>query len=175
MATRKELGAVMAVLTAAYPMMNITKPTMDVYAQELSDVPVKFLLDAAHQHVKRCRFFPAIAELREAYDAQRHEHARLEKERQWKANLEEWKQDAIGPGEAKRLLTDVIDAASKKKDAALIPFRGRGLKRALSEKPREYQLGADAPRIPHPSRRHRAGSPSAFRRALALNHDRKTG
>lgn len=134
MATRKEIGAMMAILTAAYPALAISRQTMEVYSQELADVPPEFLINAAREHVRRSKWFPTIAELREEYDAYSQKQARDAKERQWKANLENWKHEALPGGEARKMLSSVIGAANTaRKGTEIVPFRGRGMKRVLAE------------------------------------------
>lgn len=152
MATKDETDFILLKLGAAYPWVTISDPTADEYWERLKDVPFEWLLRAKNEHVEdstensrgeiRGKFFPSIAELRQPYDEWIEKQSRADKERQWKANLEDWKQEALPAGEARKLLTDVIDAAGKRKGTEIVPFRGRGLRRVLSEKHKEYELGA---------------------------------
>ncbi len=56
-------------LAAAFPSVAISEATIDVYARELSDVPLALLKRSTSQALESCRFFPTVAELREKVDA----------------------------------------------------------------------------------------------------------
>ena len=66
MATEKVIVQVMGVLAAAYPSFNLTRETIAVYQRVLSDVPDELLQGAALDAVSKSRFFPTVAELRDA-------------------------------------------------------------------------------------------------------------
>ena len=66
MATDKVIVQVMGVLAAAYPSFNLTRETISVYSRVLSDVPDELLQGAALDAVSKSRFFPTVAELRDA-------------------------------------------------------------------------------------------------------------
>jgi len=60
------VARMMAVLAAAYPNMTIRRETIEVYVADLSDLPDD-VLDAACSYCRaNLKFFPTIAELREA-------------------------------------------------------------------------------------------------------------
>ena len=139
MATPDEFDAVIAFLTAAYPMLSIPRATMNLYEEELADVPAKYLLEAARAHIKRCRFFPSISELRGPYDERREEEARAKREREWKRKLDSAKQEALPKPKARKMLTALTEAASGN-GAAIVPFRGGQMKRILADKPKPFVI-----------------------------------
>ena len=66
MATEKVIVQIMGVLAAAYPSFLLTRETIAVYQRVLSDVPDELLQGAALDAVSKSRFFPTVAELRDA-------------------------------------------------------------------------------------------------------------
>ena len=66
MAEEKTIMEIIDVLIAAYPRNNISKRTIPVYVQMLSDLPVNVLAMATKYHITTCKYFPTIAELRQA-------------------------------------------------------------------------------------------------------------
>ena len=110
MANPEEFAGILVILTAAYPMFQIPPETVRLYSKELSDVPTLELLNAVEEHIKRCRFFPTIAELRVPFDEKR---ARARKEavrgdgREWKRRIEGWKAEVLPKVEAAELLAEV--------------------------------------------------------------------
>jgi len=144
MATKEEIDFILLRLGAAYPWVSLHDATVEVYSEHLEDVPTDWLLGAAEAHIDksnddaRGRFFPSIAELRQPYDEWRAKQARADKDRQWKANLEKWRQEAIGPGDSRKMLSAVVDAAKERTGKEIVPFRGRGLKRVLAEAPKDF-------------------------------------
>lgn len=64
--TPDEAVAVMAYLSSAYPRNEITEATVSAYAGELSDLDGQVVLSAARAHVRLSKWFPTIAEIREA-------------------------------------------------------------------------------------------------------------
>lgn len=56
----------MALLAAAYPHVNIPRQTQELYVKFLLDVPFDMAQKAAYRLMATCKYFPAIAELREA-------------------------------------------------------------------------------------------------------------
>ena len=66
MAGRETITKMMVVLSAAYPRHEVTADTGRVYAELLHDIPDDVLLAAAKQHATTSKWFPSVAELREA-------------------------------------------------------------------------------------------------------------
>lgn len=66
MATERRVNEVMGVLAAAYPNFQLTTQTIAVYVRILADMPDEVLEAASLDCVSKCRFFPTIAELRDA-------------------------------------------------------------------------------------------------------------
>ena len=66
MTPTKELFKTMAVLGAAYPNFEVQETTGEVYFKLLEDIPAETLERAALEHIARSKFFPTIAELRQA-------------------------------------------------------------------------------------------------------------
>lgn len=61
-----EIVEVLAVLGAAYPGFDMSEFTAEVYVKMLSDLEPEELTQAAYYHMMNSRFFPTIAELRQA-------------------------------------------------------------------------------------------------------------
>jgi len=69
MATRETIGKILVILTAAYPRQAIPPDTARAYADLLADIDDQVLVAAAQHHAATNKWFPAVAELREAaYD-----------------------------------------------------------------------------------------------------------
>ena len=66
MADRRFVAEMCGVLAAAYPRFTLRKDTIEVYARCLADMPDAVLEAAAKDCIARSRFFPTVAELREA-------------------------------------------------------------------------------------------------------------
>jgi len=66
MAGRETISRMMVVLSAAYPRHEVTADTGRVYAELLHDIPDDVLLAAAKQNATTSKWFPSVAELREA-------------------------------------------------------------------------------------------------------------
>lgn len=72
MASKAEVLKVWAGLSAVYPTFaRDTDPatlqqTLHIYQELLSDIPYEILAAAAKQHIGSCKWFPTIAELRQA-------------------------------------------------------------------------------------------------------------
>ncbi len=66
MASETEILKIMAILTAAYPNSGANDGTIPLYARLLSDIPGELLQQAAFAHIATSKFFPTIAELRQA-------------------------------------------------------------------------------------------------------------
>lgn len=62
----QSFSEIMAVLAASYPGFKLTTETMKVYQKLLSDIPVEYLQAGALKHATENKWFPAVAELREA-------------------------------------------------------------------------------------------------------------
>ena len=77
MATQADISKVIARLSAAFPNWNLSKYTMQVYFEDLQDIPADELEEAA----RACRmqdgrsFAPTIGELREAWQIYREQRA----------------------------------------------------------------------------------------------------
>lgn len=63
---QKTITEVLAVLVSAYPNVKLAPATVSVYERILSEIPVEALEAATLQHIASSRFFPTVAELREA-------------------------------------------------------------------------------------------------------------
>lgn len=61
---------VLRMLVAAYPHASISADTVKVYALMLGDVDEALLKAAAVAHIGGCKYFPTVAELRQAMDAE---------------------------------------------------------------------------------------------------------
>jgi hypothetical protein len=66
MATDKNITGALGVLAAGYPNFNLTPETIRVYQRTLSDIPAEVLEQAVVQLLTTSRFFPTVAEIREA-------------------------------------------------------------------------------------------------------------
>lgn len=64
--TREEIAKVLAVCSAAYPHVVITKETAIVYAESLRDLPFDPVSRAVRKLVTTSEFFPTIAKIRRA-------------------------------------------------------------------------------------------------------------
>lgn len=127
-------------LRAAIPKTSdqINPRTLEIWSARLLSVRMPTLLLAANILADRLTFFPSLAEILEVC---REVDGRVD-DRQWKRNLERWEQEALSPGESKKLLTSLTDAANtKRKGTEVVPFRGRGLKQAFAEQSKPYELG----------------------------------
>ena len=115
MADNNEVEAIMVMVSAAYPAINVSSATMDVYRRHLEDVPPGELMAGAEQHMKASRFFPTIAELRTVFDKRVADGKRIEKADAWKAQLEEHSRHTMPKAEAKQLLSNVLQMAGGRK------------------------------------------------------------
>lgn len=66
MANSDTTDKVLAFLAASYPNFKLQPETVEAYAEMLADVPPDLLKAAAKQCVAASRFFPTVAELRDA-------------------------------------------------------------------------------------------------------------
>lgn len=64
--THEETLKIMALLTAAYPQANIEEETIQIYIKFLLDLPCEAGQAAALELIASSRWFPAVAELRQA-------------------------------------------------------------------------------------------------------------
>lgn len=126
-------------LRAAIPKTSdqITPKTLEIWSRRLLRIPMPILVVVANILAERLTFFPSLAEIL----AICREVENRSDNRRWKRNLERWEQEAISPGEAKKMLTAVTKAASDKSETAIVPFRGRGLKRILAAPPKKHEIG----------------------------------
>lgn len=115
MADRKEILTVIATLAAAYPHLNLTDATIDVYCDNLDDLPAGELMDSAREYIRRgSKFFPTIFELREPYEKRLKQEKQERDRREWKDRVNAWKSEALSPGEAPKLLAEVNERAGTK-------------------------------------------------------------
>lgn len=66
MATGPQVTVALKILVAAFPAHKATPETLGVYALALSDLEYEVLTRAILWCVTHCRFFPTVAEIREA-------------------------------------------------------------------------------------------------------------
>jgi hypothetical protein len=64
MASGGEILAVLETLSRAYPHQAISRPTAELYARLLADIPAGLLQQAAEAQIGSSSFYPRIAELR---------------------------------------------------------------------------------------------------------------
>ncbi len=84
MATNGTIAQILAMLSIAYPGYEIAAQTPEVYAALLADVPDDVLVAAAQKHATTSKWFPKIAELREAaQDIQARATGMLTAEESW--------------------------------------------------------------------------------------------
>ena len=62
----KEFAEVMVILSSSYPNFKFTKDTVRVYKMMLNDIPLEYLQAGALKHATENKFFPSVAELRDA-------------------------------------------------------------------------------------------------------------
>jgi hypothetical protein len=126
-------------LRAAIPKTSdqITTRTLEIWSVRLLKIPMPILVVAANILAERLTFFPSLAEIL----AVCREVENRADNRKWKANLEKWAQESLPPGEAKKMLTEVLSAASEKKGTELVLVRG--LKRILSEPVKTREVGGN--------------------------------
>jgi hypothetical protein len=63
---KTEFFKMFAVLTAAYPSVSVQPPTIEVYFKLLGDVDPSLLERAVLRCIRECKFFPNVAEIRNA-------------------------------------------------------------------------------------------------------------
>jgi hypothetical protein len=61
-----EILAILDRLNHAYPDKRLTKPTLMLYIEQLSDIPAPLLDQAVSQHIQTSPWFPHISDLRQA-------------------------------------------------------------------------------------------------------------
>lgn len=66
MAGHETITRMIVILSAAYPRFEVTADTGRVYAELLGDLSDDLLLAAARHHAATSKWFPSVAELREA-------------------------------------------------------------------------------------------------------------
>jgi hypothetical protein len=64
MASRDQVLDVLTLLSQAYPEKSKSRETLELYVQNLLDIPHRLLEKAAQQHIRVSNWFPRIAELR---------------------------------------------------------------------------------------------------------------
>ena len=66
MATDKEIEKALTVLSAAYPRFELPNETISIYQRLLADLDFDLLKAATLQCATMCKFFPTVAEIRDA-------------------------------------------------------------------------------------------------------------
>ncbi len=66
MATDNEITKALTVLAAAYPRFDLPDATIKIYQRLLSDLDFDILKAATLQCATMCKFFPTVAEIRDA-------------------------------------------------------------------------------------------------------------
>jgi len=66
MASTDTVTRALAILAVAYPRFEMAKETPRVYAELLQDIPDEVLVAAVKQHAASSKWFPSVAELRQA-------------------------------------------------------------------------------------------------------------
>ena len=66
MADRDQVLDVLTLLSQAYPEKSRSRDTLELYIQNLADIPFRLLEKAIRQHIRVSNWFPRIAELRGA-------------------------------------------------------------------------------------------------------------
>lgn len=66
MSTREEIQKSLLALTVAYPNYNFPEMSAELYIDQLSDLDTDVLKVAVMRHIATSKWFPAIAELRDA-------------------------------------------------------------------------------------------------------------
>ena len=61
-----EFAEIIVILSTSYPNFKVTKDTVRIYKMMLNDIPLEFLQAGALKHTSENKWFPTIAELREA-------------------------------------------------------------------------------------------------------------
>jgi hypothetical protein len=61
-----EILAILDRLTHAYPDKRLTKPTLKLYVEQLTDIPAPLLDQVVSQHIQNSPWFPHISDLRQA-------------------------------------------------------------------------------------------------------------
>lgn len=142
MATDEELGFVFTELAQAYPNYELPDDSMTIYVREWSKLDGTALLLAAREHIRNSKFYPAISELWTVAKELERKAGKAERDRDVLAQKKKAKQEALPRSEARKMLAALTEAASAGSGTAIVPFRGRGLKRMLSEPAKTYEVGA---------------------------------
>lgn len=64
--TKAEALKLVAILEAAYPRQDLRPETVEVYAQFLQDLDYSVASKVVHNHIRNEKWFPSVAEIREA-------------------------------------------------------------------------------------------------------------
>ena len=62
----QSFSEIMAVLATSYPNFKLTAETIKVYKALLEDIPIEYLQAGALKHATENKWFPSVAELRDA-------------------------------------------------------------------------------------------------------------
>ena len=98
----------MGVLTAAFPNAPVGRETVLVYAEMLNDIPEALLRNAIRHCLNNSKFFPAIAEIRQAADSIRREAAKEQANQDLRARLSAYRREELG-GPGIRLVPEKSD------------------------------------------------------------------
>lgn len=66
MSTEVEVKRALAILSVTYPNYNFSKEAVAIYISMLKDIPAPALEAGVKQHIATSKWFPTVAELREA-------------------------------------------------------------------------------------------------------------
>ena len=101
----RKLFAATMVLLGHYFDKEISETNMTLYFEGLSDLPEEPVIAAMRETIRRCKFFPRVAEIRELVaEAERRQRDRdraariAEESRRRRLEIEEWKQDRASRG-----------------------------------------------------------------------------
>jgi hypothetical protein len=142
LATDKELAAIFTRLAEAYPNYELPEESMRLYAQCWAEASGEALAAAVYGHIRESKWFPAIAEILERAKAYEKNKQQAEAGTSALEKIRQWKREALGPGESRKMLTALTGAASKRKGTEIVPFRGRGVKQMLAEVSKRFEVGA---------------------------------
>jgi hypothetical protein len=101
---REQFASTMLLLGVAFDA-EITETRMTIYFEALRDLPEEQVLAAMRETIKRCKFFPRVAEIRDLVEESRrrqrdHERATriAEESRRRRLEVAEWKVDRASRG-----------------------------------------------------------------------------
>jgi hypothetical protein len=62
----EQILAIFKTLSLAYPEKKLDEPTLQLYMEQLADIPVNLLWRAVKEHIQTSDWFPKISELRKS-------------------------------------------------------------------------------------------------------------